>query len=224
MKNIEKLLILLCLGCIIASCAKDNYDAPNSFLSGKIVFEGTPLNLRGTGGAVGLQLYQHGYDYFNPINVFVGQDGSFSATLFDGDYLLVKRDGNGPWVNSRDSLKISVKGNTAVDLDVTPFFMISDDNISMNGSKINASFTINQIVNTAKISNVLLLLNNTQFVDDINNIFRKEYSDLSVGPVDIEADISNNTGVTNAKALFGRVCVWTEGADQGIYSEIVHLK
>lgn len=223
MKNV-KILIVLLIGYIVAGCMKDNYDAPESFLTGRVTYEGTPLNLRGTGEAITLQLYQHGYDYFNAIPVFVGQDGSFSATLFNGDYLLVTKDGNGPWVNNRDSVKLSVKGNKVIDLNVTPFFLISDEIISMSTNRLEASFMIEQIVSTAKISNVLLLLNKTQFVDDINNIFRREFKDIYAGQVNLEVDLSNNTDVVNAQALFGRICVWTEGADQGIYSEVVRLK
>lgn len=223
MKNV-KILIVLLIGYIVAGCMKDNYDVPESFLTGRVTYEGTPLNLRGTGEAITLQLYQHGYDYFNAIPVFVGQDGSFSATLLNGDYLLVTKDGNGPWVNNRDSVKLSVKGNKVIDLNVTPFFLISDEIISMSTNRLEASFMIEQIVSTAKISNVLLLLNKTQFVDDINNIFRREFKDIYAGQVNLEVDLSNNTDVVNAQALFGRICVWTEGADQGIYSEVVRLK
>jgi len=37
-------------------------------------------------------------------------------------------------------------------------------------------------------------------------------------------DLSNNTNVSAAKALFARVGVRTVGADQAIYSDIVRLK
>jgi hypothetical protein len=207
-----------------AGCSKDNYDKPESFLTGRIVYENTPLNLRGTGQAIVLQMYQHGYAYFNPINIYVGQDGSFSAALFNGDYLLVTRDGNGPWVNSRDSVKISIKGHTSIDLEVTPYFTISDENISVSGSKLNISFHLRQVVPAANISRVMLLLNNTQFVDDINNIFRRDFADVKTGSVLLEMDIPTNSGMSDIKALFARICVWAEGADQGIYSSVIRLK
>lgn len=223
MKNIICLLLLLSI-CFTIGCTRDNYDEPKSFLSGQIVYEGRPLNLRGTGDAISLQLYQHGYDYFNPISVFVGQDGTFSASLFDGEYLLVTRDGNGPWVNSRDSMKIAVKGNTKIELNVTPYFVVSDDNISMSGNQLTASCSIKQIVSTAKIQHVTLLLNKTQFVDDMNYIFRKEFDNPSIGQMNQTVDLSGNSEIAKAKALFGRICVRTQGTDQGIYSPVIRLK
>lgn len=219
-----KYLLILCLGLTATGCTKDNYDEPESLLTGKIVYDGTPLNVRGTGGAVTIQAYQHGYDYFNPISINVGQDGSFSATLFNGDYLLVTKDGNGPWVNNRDSVAVTVKGNTNIDVSVTPYFMISGENITLAGSKVKASFTIERIVPAARISKVMLLLSKTQFADDISNIYHQEYSDIKTGNVMLEADVADNADVQNAKALFARACVWAEGSDQGIYSSVVRLK
>jgi hypothetical protein len=97
-----------------------------------------------------LQLYQDGYALHDAISVYVGQDGAFYASLFDGEYKLVTRDGNGPWVNSRDTTIVNVKGKTEIQLNVTPYFSYSNENISVSGSKMNASFTINKIVSTAK--------------------------------------------------------------------------
>lgn len=209
----------------LLGCGKDNYDAPESTLTGRVVYQGQALNVRGTDERVRLQLYQDGYAKRDPIEVFVGQDGSFSAKLFDGQYKLVTRDGNGPWVNSRDTTVVDLRGTTSVDLEVTPFFTISDATISLAGNTMNTSFTINKIVDNAEIDRVLLLLNSTSFVDDGFNLMRKEFTaDLTTGPVNLSAEFADNAKVINAKALFGRVCVWPRGSDQGIYSPVVKLK
>jgi hypothetical protein len=209
----------------LLGCGKDNYDAPESTLTGRVVYQGQALNVRGTDERVRLQLYQDGYAKRDPIEVFVGQDGSFSAKLFDGQYKLVTRDGNGPWVNSRDTTVVDLRGTTSVDLEVTPFFTISDATISLTGNTMNTSFTINKIVDNAEIDRVLLLLNSTSFVDDGFNLMRKEFTtDLTTGPVSLSAEFADNAKAINAKSLFGRVCVWPRGSDQGIYSPIVKLK
>lgn len=223
MKHIIYLLLIVNI-CFTVGCTKDNYDAPTSSLSGQIVYEGKPVNVRGTGDAVVLQLYQHGYDFFNPITVYVGQDGTFTATLFDGEYLLVTRDGNGPWVNSRDSMQVAVKGNTKIELKVTPYFMISNENISLSGSQLSASCAISKIVSTADIANVTLLLNKTQFVDDIYNIYRSDLTNPVAGTASWNVDLSDNSEIAKAKALFGRICVKATGADQGIYSPVIRLR
>ena len=105
---------MLLLPVMPSSCGLDNYDAPESLLQGKIVYQGRPLGLRSTSGAIQLQLYQDGYAKRDPIPVYVNQEGEFSAKLFEGDYKLVTRDGNGPWVNSRDTLEVSKERRNAL--------------------------------------------------------------------------------------------------------------
>ena len=224
MKSISNIFSVILLLVLFSGCGKDNFDAPESRLVGRVTYQGKALNLRGTGEAVQLQLYQDGYEKNDPISVFVAQDGTFSALLFDGQYRLTTRDGNGPWVNNHESVTVNLKGHTEVNLEVTPYFTISDEQLSVSGSVMNASFTINRIVPDAKISRVMLLLSKTQFADDVNNLFRQDFSDVASGSVNLSADLSGNTEVTKAKALYARVGVLANGADQAIYSPVVRLK
>ena len=224
MKNIINILSIGLFLVIITSCGKDNYDEPTSTLTGRVVYNGETLQVRGTGEAVRLQLYQDGYALKNAIDVFVGQDGTFQAKLFDGEYKLVTRDNNGPWVNVRDTTIINLKGSANIDVNVTPYFTISGAQLSLSGNTMNALFTINQIVSTATISRVVLILSKTQFADDTNNVFRQDFSDVSAGSVNFSADFSGNNDATSANVLYGRVAVHTDGADQAIYSPIVKLR
>lgn len=76
MKAISKIFsALLLVMIVVTSCTKDNYDAPESMLTGKVVYEGEALQLRGN-EAVRLFLYQRGYEKHDPIEVFVNQDGA----------------------------------------------------------------------------------------------------------------------------------------------------
>ena len=220
MKIISNIFSVILLLVLFSGCGKDNFDAPESKLVGRVTYQGQALNLRGTGEAVQLQLYQDGYEKNDPISVFVGQDGTFSALLFDGEYRLTTRDGNGPWVNNHESVTVNLKGHT----EVTPYFMISNEQLSVTGSAMNASFMINRIVPDAKISRVMLLLSKTQFADDVNNLYRQDFSDVVPGSVNLSADISGNTEIVKAKALYARVGVLANGADQAIYSPVVRLK
>ncbi|MCD8269824.1 MAG: DUF3823 domain-containing protein [Parabacteroides sp.] len=159
------------------------------------------------------------------MNVFVGQDGTFSAVLFNGEYKLVTKDGNGPWVNKRDTVTINLNKHSEVNLEVVPYFTISNKQLTVSGSTMVASFTINQIVETASISRVMLLLSKTQFADDVNNIFRQDITEnLSAGTVSFNADISGNADVPKAKALYARVGVLANGANQAIYSSVIRIK
>jgi len=224
MKKIKYILLITIAAFVLSSCGLDNYDAPQSRLQGKITYNGETLGLRGTGEAVRLQLYQDGYELRDNIQVFVGQDGTFEAMLFDGEYKLVTRNQNGPWVNTRDTIVVNLKGSTEVEVNVTPFFTISNETLTLNGSVLNASFNVNQIVNTANIDYVTLLVSKTAFVDDVSNIARRDVRDLQAGALNLSMDMSGNTNVAAAKALFARVGVRTVGADQAIYSDIVRLK
>lgn len=224
MKKIWNICSLLSLSLLAVSCGLDNYDEPESFLEGKITYEGKQLGLKGTNGGIQLQLYQDGYANHNAINVYATQDGTFSAVLFDGPYKLVTKDKNGPWVNKRDTIYIEVKGKTLCEVKVTPYFTISDENIALNNNTVSGTCNIQQIVQDSKINQVMLLVSQTTFVDENTNICRQNLSNIAPGTTNISLDITNNKNVQSAKALFARIGVKATGADQAIYSEIFRLK
>lgn len=224
MKKYKYILLCAIVAFTVTSCGLDNYDAPQSRLLGKITYNGETLGLRGTGQAVRLQLYQDGYQLRDNIEVFVGQDGTFEALLFDGEYKLVTRDRNGPWVNTRDTIMVNLKGTTEIEVPVTPYFTISDESITLSGSVLNATFTVDQIVNTANIEYVTLLVSKTSFVDDATNIARLDFEEVEAGSLNLSMNLSDNADVSNAKALFARIGVQSVGSDQAIYSKIVRLK
>lgn len=224
MKHYRFIFLFMIVAFTVTSCGLDNYDAPQSRLQGKITYNGEELGLRGTGEAVQLQLYQDGYQLRDYIRVYVGQDGSFEALLFDGVYKLVTRDKNGPWVNNRDTIVVNLKGSADVEVPVTPYFTISNELISLSGNVLNATFNVNKIVSTANIDYVTLLISKTSFVDDVTYIARKDFRNQLPGSLNLSMDLSDNTSVAAAKALFARVGVRAVGADQAIYSDIVRLK
>lgn len=138
--------------------------------------------------------------------------------------MLVTRDKNGPWVNTRDTIVVNLKGSGEVEVPVTPYFTISNESITLSGNTLNADLNVNKIVSTANIDYVTLLVSKTSFVDDATNIARKDFRDQQPGSLNLSMDLSGNANVANAKALFARVGVRTVGADQAIYSDIVRLK
>jgi len=209
----------------VSSCGLDNYDAPESKLFGRLTYNGEPIGVRGTGEAVQLQLYQDGYELRDPIPVYVTQDGSFEATLFDGEYKLVTRDNNGPWLNNRDTTIVNVSGTANVDVEVTPYFTLSDVSLSLNGSQVDASFQINQIVDDAAIDRVMILVSATAFVDDVVYIARLDLDDVETGvSLTGSLDLSGNRDFEAGKPLVARIGVHPAGKDQAIYSQVVRLR
>src|SRR5690606_470588 len=169
--------------------------------------------------AVQLQLYQDGYELRDPIPVFVGQDGSFEAKLFDGEYKLVTRDNNGPWVNDRDTTVINVKGTANVDIEVTPFYTLSNVQLSLSGSSANASFQVDEVAGGRDIDYVMILVSKTAFVDDVSYTARVDIDDVVAGnTVTGAVDLENNEDYQSGRALYARVGLRPTGKDQAIYS------
>src|SRR5690606_23325824 len=202
--NINMLLVAALLA--VSSCGLDNYDAPESIIYGRVVYNGEPVGVRGTGEAVQLQLYQDGYELRNPIPVYVSQDGTFEAKVFDGEYKLVTRDNNGPWVNDRDTTIVNLRGAAHVDIEVTPFYTLSNVQLSLNGNNVDASFQINEVAGGRDIDYVMVLVGKTMFVDDVSYTERLDISDVSAGSTITDViDLSNNTDFKSGRSLYARV-------------------
>lgn len=223
MKILKVFMLVLVAILLFSSCEKDNFEAPKSKLTGKIVYQGKALGLRTDG--VQLELWQHGYDLFNKIPVYVAQDGSFSAELFDGDYKLTLVRGNGPWAESLDSLDVKVSGNTTVDFPVDPYFIIEGESFRQNGDAINADLTIRHINTSRDLDRVKLYIGETVFVDDILNVSSVE---KLAADVDIDQSISLATDIPQTLRgkgyAFVRIGVKTIGVAEFIYSQPVRVE
>ena len=235
MKTISKVFSAILLTALtLTSCLKDNSDEPTSFIRGRVVYKGEPLQLCGN-EAVRLQLYQRGYAKHDPVEVFVNQNGEFSVCIFDGQYQLITKDGNGPWSPAgRDTIEVSLRGHAEVDVEVTPYYLVDNAQMSLDGNKVNASFTVNKIAGTG-IDRVFVMLGTTQFLSDgEHNVDRYDEMD-NMGSYDetgktytfATKDYTNHQMFQTALkrgTLFGRICIWPKGSDQGIYSEVFRLK
>lgn len=206
---------------LLTSCGLDNVDAPTSKLMGKIAYNGEAIGVRGTDEAVRLQAYQDGYDLHTSFDIFVKQDGTFEATVFDGVYKIVCRDNNGPWLNTRDTVTVTVKGSTTFDYPVTPYYMISNETFSLSGNTLNASCQIQKIAGDKMIEKVMLLVSKTAFVDDVCQIARHDLDKPATGAINLSMDISSQL---SEKALYARLAVKIDGVGDAIYSKIEKIK
>lgn len=224
MKLITNILLFFSLATVFTGCGLDNFDEPQSRLFGKVTYNGEALGLRGTNSSIKLQVYQDGYAKHDPVTVYVGQDGTFEALLFDGEYKLIPTKNNGPWVSNQDTVLVNLKGVTECEVKVTPYFTISDESISFDEKTVNASFKINKIVPTATVSSVMLLVSKTAFVDEGTYISRKSLSTATAGSTTLSLDLTENADVAKAIQLYARIAVKASGADQAIYSKVIKLK
>lgn len=212
--------------CILfaSGCGLDNYDEPQSTLEGRVVYNNQPICVRGTADAVQVQLYQDGYDKHDPIPVYLTQDGSFKAILFNGQYKLITRSGNGPWLNSSDTIVVNVNGYTRCELPVTHYFTLSNESFSLNGNVLNGSALVTKVVSTSSITNALLLVSKTAFVDEGTYLAREEISSVSEGTLSMSLDLTGNTEAASAEALYARIGVKPAESDQFVYTPVVQIK
>lgn len=215
------------IGCaavlLFSSCEKDNYDAPASTLTGRVVYQDQPLGVRSDG--VQLELWQSGYSLFTKIPVYVAQDGTFSASLFDGNYKLTRLRGNGPWADNTDTINIQVKGGTTVDVPVDPYFVIRNDNVQRSGNAINATFNIQRVNTTKDLEYVRLYVGQTMITDQVRNEgsatkMRADIADMSQ-PVTLSVNVPGS--MASKEAVYARIGVKTVGVAELLYSQPVKI-
>ena len=204
----------------IHGCQIDNYDEPSSLLKGHVVYEGKPIGVKATDGTVQLQLWQSGYGTETPIAVNVAQDGSYSIMLFDGEYRLVAKDGNGPWENRHDEIHFMLKGGAILDYPVIHYYTISDVQFIPNDNKteLTAKFTVTQVGESQGLASVFLLIGKTRFIDLATTVKQATSSGVT-GEITLTVDLSD---LSKEKALFARVGARIKNVDEAVYSTEIY--
>ena len=225
---IRHYLYLSAVALIFASCEIDNYEEPESFFTGRIVYNGEPIEV----GAreVRFQLFQPGFGNLAPLDVHLDTDGSFSGRFFDGDYKLKFLNGQGPFkayeVNEQqgDTLFISIRGNTEMDLEVLPYYMLNSSQFSASGSTITGSVNYTQIITDADARTIefaRLYINDTQFVSN-NGDYNLGFSDLEV----TSGTVSGNTTLPDnydKDYIFARIGVKINGVEDLLFCPVQKL-
>jgi hypothetical protein len=212
--------LLVGLGLLAAGCKKDNISPPESQLTGRVIFQNESVNVRGQGN-VQLELWQRGEKFRNKIQVFIAQDGTYSATLFDGDYKLTRLRDNGPWQNNTDSIDVKVRGNTVIDVPVQPYYMVRQTTIAKSGSNVTASGLVSQVATGRTVEEVTLLLNTTQFVDINNSLLgRTSLTGSALSNLAQPLNLSVAIPASAKGAVYARIGVRMQGVGELIYSPV----
>jgi hypothetical protein len=189
-------------------------------LEGRLVYDGQPVHVREN--AIQLELWQDGYTLHTAIPVYVKQDGSFQATLFDGDYKLVRKQNVGPWVNDPDTILVQLRGGQTLDVPVQPFFVIEDAQVTRTGGGVTATFTVKRLVEDRELEKVGLYVGSTRFVDPNYNLVAVERSAAEIAdpgaPITLSADVS--AASAGQDYVYVRVAAKTVGAAEMIYTEV----
>jgi hypothetical protein len=224
-------VILIAVGVFSASCKKDNYKAPSSTFSGRLVYQGEPVNV--SYNDVYFELWEPGWGKSTPINVNVSQDGAFTALLFNAGYKLVIPAAQGPFrsikdkTTNSDTIPLTISGNLTRDIEVLPYYMIRTPKVAAAGRTLTATFGAEQIikdVNARAIERVSLYVCKTQFVDGRNSIATRDLGggDI-VNPATISLQVDVPALVPEQKTVFARIGLKIAGIEDMIFSPVQEI-
>lgn len=207
---------------LMVGCSLDNYEEPSSILTGKVAFNGNSVGL--SHGKVSFNLYQEGYGKRGPIPVYLAYDGSFSAMLFDGAYRLEIIDNNGPWNNDIQPMDIIVNGDTDIEIDVTPYYFLTDVSIVLNGNEVRSLCNVREVSPERKLRQLFLCVGPTRFISDqsYSYVARRNLMPVNLGGNSISVDISDI--ISEYDMLYARLGLQMEGLQECIYSDVIRIK
>lgn len=209
------------------SCKKDNYTAPQSMLTGKFHYKGEPIQVEYN--QVPFEVYQYGFGKVGPITETIAPEGTYSHLLFDGDYKLVVRAGQGPFYwpqpgGKSDSIAITVKGNTVRDIEVEPYYMIRTPQFSYASGKVTAKFKIDKIITDTRAKDVetaAVFINKTQFVSPSDNVGRTDVAGSAVtDPNNVSLTVTVPAISPVQNYVFARIGVKAVGVEDWIFSPV----
>jgi hypothetical protein len=215
---------------VLQSCKKDNYKEPQSVLSGHVVYKGEALQLERN--QVPIVIYQYGFGKVGPINEGTAptfaQDGSYSEVLFDGDYKIVVENGQGPFLwkqtaaGNPDTVNVSLRGSQTLDLEVTPYYLIRNTQITGGSGVVSATFSAEKIIkdaNAKNIERVSLYVNKDQFVSGGDKFAWKDSTGAAVTD-GVNITLKVPVSVSGQSYVYARVGLKIAGVEDLIYSPL----
>jgi hypothetical protein len=231
MKTISYFSFIVLLVATNACNKKDNYSPPNAQLTGALIYQDDSIYLEYN--RVPYQLYQYGFGKVGPIDATFTQSGTFNSLLFNGDYKFIVPNGQGPFLwpktgaGNPDSVSITMNGNQNLDIEVTPYYMIRNANISASGGNVVANCKAEKIVtdvNAKDIESITLYINKSEFVSGSNNIAATTIggSDITdLNNISLSVGIPSMTPTQNY--VFARIGLKIAGIEDMIFSPLVQV-
>jgi len=222
--------LALCI-LLLLSCKKDNFDAPKASLTGQLVYNGESIGLEYN--KVNYELYQPGFGKTGPIGSTFTPEGGFSHLLFDGNYKLVIPAGQGPFLwkqtaaGKPDSIAVTLRGNTNINIEVRPYFMIRNPQLSYSAASVTATCRLEQIVtgvDAKTIERVTLYISKTRFADSQTNIATAQVAGTEITDLNtIVLKVTVPTLVPTQNYIFARIGVKFSGVDDMIFAPTIKL-
>mgnify|MGYP003572098673 CR=1 FL=1 len=149
MKKIQILIFLLCGVLCFSSCELDNYPGPTGSLSGALIDSETGEQVQGDIiSGTQIEYMELDYDTVNPPiqRLVVKVDGSYrNDMMFEGDYTILPLT-RGNFVPQTDTIELTIGSGTVHNFEVLPYIRIKDASITIDGTKITATFKLEQTV------------------------------------------------------------------------------
>ncbi|HEX7755769.1 MAG TPA: DUF3823 domain-containing protein [Niabella sp.] len=163
---------------LFTSCKYDNYDPPQIAFSGQLLYNGKPFMFDGRGdGDLSkiIQLSQYGFGKSgNPITAYVNEQGRFNQLLFPGDYHITIKNTPYPFTfpdwprnagNQYDTLHVNINRNYNIDINVVPYFEVTDVTSKVFGTDLIITFRINKIKEGATLVKARAFANTAELVN-----------------------------------------------------------
>lgn len=231
MKILSYFSLIVLLVAVNACNKKDNYSPPQSQLTGALLYNGDSIYLEYN--RVPYQIYQYGFGKLGPIEQQFTQSGTINSLLFDGDYKFIVPNGQGPFLwpktsgGSPDSLDIKINGKQNLDIEVTPYYMIRNANITANGSTVSASCKVEKIVtdaNAKDIESVTLYVNKSQFVSGTNNLGSNTVNGSDItDPNNISFSVDRPSITPAQNYVYARIGLKIAGVEDMIFSPLFQV-
>jgi hypothetical protein len=201
----------------------DNYDQPESTLTGRIVYQGNAVGVKSN--EVQLELWQPGYALNQKIPVYVAQDGTFTATLFDGSYKLNVLPNSGPFVDIRDTIVVELNHEATVDVPVTPYYTINNGTVTHSAGVISATLNVGSVNTTRAVEFVGLYVSSTNILDRQYYTLRTERARSTIPNLTdpVTVNVTLTSALTGREYVFARVGVKAVGVTPLIYGPVVKI-
>lgn len=170
----KKLIYSLFVGTLalsMVSCMEiDNFDAPSSHFSGRIIDATTGQNIFADQGESHVRIWEKSFS-INPApqDIPLKQDGTFNNTkLFAGTYDVVPE---GAWWPC-DTTRVGIGKNAVQDFQVTPYLKLIDFKTSLEGTTLTMSCRLDAPIaeNLPQITEIRPFLSLNQFCGGRNHI------------------------------------------------------
>ena len=227
---------LFALGILLyTSCELDNYDEPESFLKGRLVYQGEAINV--SYNDVGFELWEPGWPKKTQIWVFVDQDGTFSSRLFDATYKLIIPEWEGPFMSkfndatNSDTIQVVLNGSKTMDIEVMPFYMIRNPSFSVASRTITGTCSVEKIItdaNARDVTSVSIYVNKGYFVDYKRNIASAKIpaggiSDWNNVSISVDVPTFSSLHLPDQDYVFVRLGIGIDGREDMLFSPVVKM-